>query len=574
MAQTGYTPISLYYSTTAAASPTSGNLVDGELAINIQDEKLYFKNAGGTVKLLASAAGASGDVVGPASATDNAIVRFDGTTGKLVQNSVVTIADSTGDISGVGVLNATTIDTTNLEVTNIKAKDGTASATIANSTGVMTIGSSVLTTTDINGGTIDGTAIGGSTPAAGAFTTLSASGNITASNGIITTGSTTGLSLATSGGTQAQFLNAASAVNYLQFSGAGAGADVYLQPNGSDTNVGLFVGSKGTDSVLLHTGGTSFTVQVAITHTASANRYITLTGSNGGAPVIGTSAGDLAFSPAGTEGMRIDSSGNVGIGTSSPQAGIKLDVHGNVAVRNGNYLYLTEAANTAAVGIKSPASSVMAFETNNIERMRIDSSGNVGINSTSSITPGGYVSKMYVAGTETGSTGCGIGGSLPNSAAGSVYVSNSVTSAGTGWYHFVGQSGNGSSITTNNILIYGNGDVQNTNNSYGAISDIRFKENIVDASPKLADLMKVKVCNFNIIGDTQKQIGVIAQELERVFPAMVQEIVDRDESGYDLGTTTKSVKYSVFVPILIKAVQEQQKIIETLSARIAVLEVN
>jgi len=83
--------------------------------------------------------GGSGDVVGPASATDNAIVRFDGTTGKLVQNSVVTIADSTGDISGVGQLNATTVDATNVEVTNIKAKDGTAAATIADSTGVVTV---------------------------------------------------------------------------------------------------------------------------------------------------------------------------------------------------------------------------------------------------------------------------------------------------------------------------------------------------------------------------------------------------------------------------------------------------
>jgi len=54
MAQAGFTPISLYYSTTAAAAPTAGNLVSGELAINIVDEKLYFKNSAGTVKLLAS----------------------------------------------------------------------------------------------------------------------------------------------------------------------------------------------------------------------------------------------------------------------------------------------------------------------------------------------------------------------------------------------------------------------------------------------------------------------------------------------------------------------------------------
>ena len=62
MAQAGFTPISLYFSSTAAATPSAGNLVAGELALNTTDEKLYFKNAAGTVKLLASNAGASGTV--------------------------------------------------------------------------------------------------------------------------------------------------------------------------------------------------------------------------------------------------------------------------------------------------------------------------------------------------------------------------------------------------------------------------------------------------------------------------------------------------------------------------------
>ena len=73
-------------------------------------------------------------------------------------------------------VNSTTVDTTNIEVTNIKAKDGTSCATIADSTGVITIPSSVLTTADINGGTIDGTIIGGASRATGNFTTLNASG--------------------------------------------------------------------------------------------------------------------------------------------------------------------------------------------------------------------------------------------------------------------------------------------------------------------------------------------------------------------------------------------------------------
>ena len=54
MAQSGYTPIQLYRTATPSAAPTSGNLADGELAINTVDEKLYFKNSAGTVKLLAA----------------------------------------------------------------------------------------------------------------------------------------------------------------------------------------------------------------------------------------------------------------------------------------------------------------------------------------------------------------------------------------------------------------------------------------------------------------------------------------------------------------------------------------
>jgi hypothetical protein len=81
MAQTNYTPIQLYYSTTAAAVPTSGNLAAGELALNTVDEKLYFKNSAGTVKLLASNAVSApvttfaGGTTGltPASATSGAI---------------------------------------------------------------------------------------------------------------------------------------------------------------------------------------------------------------------------------------------------------------------------------------------------------------------------------------------------------------------------------------------------------------------------------------------------------------------------------------------------------------------
>lgn len=93
MAQTGYTPIQLYHSTTASNAPTAGNLAPGELAINTADGKLFYEDSGGVVQVIATKAGATGDVVGPASATDGNLAAFDGVTGKLIkQAATVTVA--------------------------------------------------------------------------------------------------------------------------------------------------------------------------------------------------------------------------------------------------------------------------------------------------------------------------------------------------------------------------------------------------------------------------------------------------------------------------------------------------
>jgi hypothetical protein len=109
MAQTGYTPILIYASGTASNVPLAANLTSSasgaELALNYADGKLYYKNSSGTVTLLASTAGASGDVVGPSSATDNALARFDLTTGKLIQNSVGILSDA-GALSGITDISA------------------------------------------------------------------------------------------------------------------------------------------------------------------------------------------------------------------------------------------------------------------------------------------------------------------------------------------------------------------------------------------------------------------------------------------------------------------------------------
>jgi hypothetical protein len=126
---------------------------------------------------------------------------------------------------------------------------------------------------------------------------------------------------------------------------------------------------------------------------------------------------------------------------------------------------------------------------------------------------------------------------------------------------------------TLSFVVYTNGNVLNTNNSYGAISDIKLKENIVDASSQWDDLKALQVRNYNFKeGQTHTQIGLVAQEVELVSPGLVSESPDRDQEGNDLGTVTKSVNYSVLYMKAVKALQEAMDRIETLEAKVAALE--
>ena len=123
------------------------------------------------------------------------------------------------------------------------------------------------------------------------------------------------------------------------------------------------------------------------------------------------------------------------------------------------------------------------------------------------------------------------------------------------------------------LIIRDGGNVVNVNNSYGAISDIKLKENIVDANSQWDDLKALKVRNYNLKeGQTHTQIGLIAQEVELVSPGLVTEAPDRDQEGNDLGTVTKSVNYSVLYMKAVKALQEAMERIETLEAKVAALE--
>jgi hypothetical protein len=259
------------------------------------------------------------------------------------------------------------------------------------------------------------------------------------------------------------------------------------------------------------------------------------------------------------------STGNVLIGTTTDVAG-KLQVNGEIRMY-GSTLFRGMSSNTlqlcggtSSSNIKiAGTDEVITMDTNGATRLTIASNGRADFVASKS----GSVVEI-TASRNNSSNDIGLVTALGSNA-------NNTSS-----YHFIGATGG-----ADKCYILGNGNLQNINNSYGALSDIKLKENIIDATPKLENLLKVKVRNYNLIGEENKQIGVIAQELEQIFPSMVDESEDfkeveiEDEEGniikerQSLKTFTKSVKYSVFVPMLIKAMQEQQAQIEELKILIA-----
>tara|TARA_Y100000004_G_scaffold111946_1_gene125685 strand:- start:850 stop:4704 length:3855 start_codon:yes stop_codon:yes gene_type:complete len=120
------------------------------------------------------------------------------------------------------------------------------------------------------------------------------------------------------------------------------------------------------------------------------------------------------------------------------------------------------------------------------------------------------------------------------------------------------------------------GDVKNTNNSYSSLSDIKLKENIVDAKSQWNDIKALKIRNYNFKSEldygTYTQIGLIAQEVEETSPGLVVDNIDRDDEGKDLGTVTKTLRYSVLHIKALKALQEAMAKIEVLETKVAALE--
>jgi len=438
--------------------------------------------------------------------------------------------------------------------------------------------------------------------------------------------------------------------NYMRFKTA----DTERMRIDSSGNVGIGVTNPSNKFQVSDSAGGSI---ASFTNTTSADLSINLTA---GVSLISPSTGILALGTSNTERMRIDSSGNVGINDSSPSH--KLDVNGNIAVSQGSRIYLTNDSGFSPNITNKDASNAMQFLTGNVERMRIDSSGNVGIGTSSPqakmhIDGGSSSNILQLSNTAVGSTGSD--GVVLGMSASDVYFFNrentafrfgtnntermridnsgnllvGTTSASTtvagarlksvGRGDFTVDGGTcsvmnrltndgnhiqfekdgttvGSIGVTGGDLMIGQGSVgirfldsapalyptvvttgataSNTidvgttaakfkdAHFYGTVnaanfnttSDATLKTNVETLTGSLDAVKAMRGVSYDWIESGNSEVGVIAQEVEAIVP----DVVSTDDQGI------KSVKYGNLVGVLIEAIKEQQAQIDELKAKL------
>ncbi|HTK81664.1 MAG TPA: tail fiber domain-containing protein [Bacteroidota bacterium] len=311
-------------------------------------------------------------------------------------------------------------------------------------------------------------------------------------------------------------------------------------------------------------------------------------------PSPGVVPGRLSFFTRGsasgyTEKMSLDRNGNLGLGTSSPVG--KLHLHDWTNSSNGSRLSLTQASSGTgaydglAVICTWPNSFLwnyengyMALGTNNVERIHIDGAGHVGI---AAATP---QHTLQIGDSFDGHLGIDVSDGSPD--AGFIRFGDN-----TGWKLFLGRARESSGGILNTgatgavmtIIDQGNVGIGTTTPSQrlqvignicatgtiGSCSDMRYKKDISPLSSSLTKVLSLRGVSYNWRSDEfseknftkDRQIGLIAQEVEKLYP----EVVQTDANGY------KSVDYGRLTPVLIEAIKEQQKEIDDLKAMIKLL---
>ena len=320
----------------------------------------------------------------------------------------------------------------------------------------------------------------------------------------------------------------------------------------------------------------------------------------------------LTFGTNSTEKVRILSNGRVAIG--GVTANSLLDVHDGDGISitssgdtflqsrttgttGTNYLEFKDSGGGSGSISYHHADNSMRFKTAGSERVRIDSSGNVNIGSNDSSNPFTYLRfgasqygaadirprnesshkvglSFYVDGTQDTTINPTERMRLSSNGEHMVYSDGTVSAlrtaaASSGSAEILYCTRNSSSVTvgTGVYAIYSNG-------SASSLSDRTQKKNIeTTRDGYLEDLNRLRVVKYNWNDQedgTPKELGLIAQEVEEVFPGLISDM--RSDVGIGTTASTKGVKTSVLPYMLLKALQEANAEIVALKARVNTLE--
>lgn len=187
-----------------------------------------------------------------------------------------------------------------------------------------------------------------------------------------------------------------------------------------------------------------------------------------------------------------------------------------------------------------------------IQAMTLDASGNLLVGTTNTSASAGSGFKLLPAGNGANSPFIGV----VTATSTNTTINYALYSTGASAYRFyVGEGGT----------------VYATSTTISSLSDIRYKENVRDLDVGLAEVMALKPRLYDWKegrgADTKNARGFIAQEFEQVFPDLIDEWRDPAPEGEE---PYKSVRQDL-IPVLVKAIQEQQAMIEEMKAEIAAL---